>query len=249
MSDFTGRYAVVTGAAKGIGRAIAERLLKDNVKGLAILDWNEEMIRATAAELDPTGERVMAVSCDVSDPDSVHTAFTAIFQRFGVVDILINNAGITRDAIFHKMTSDQMHKVMDVNFYGTYHCINEVTPSMRERCYGRIVNLSSTSAMGNPGQANYSASKAAIEGLTRTLAKELARKSITVNAIAPAYIETDMMLAVPEDVLARMKAGMPMGRMGTPAELAAVAAFLASDDASYVSGVVLTCSGASVIRA
>ena len=249
MSDFTGRYAVVTGAAKGIGRAIAERLLQDNVKGLAILDWNKEMVEATAAELDPAGERVMAVCCDISDAASVHEAFRAIFARFGVVDILINNAGITRDVIFHKMTAEQMHKVMDVNFYGTYHCINEVTPCMRERCYGRIVNLSSTSAMGNPGQANYSASKAAIEGLTRTLAKEMARKNITVNAIAPAYIETDMMLSVPADVLENMRKAMPMGRMGKPSELAAVAAFLASDDASYVSGEVLTCSGASVIRA
>lgn len=248
MSDFTGRYAVVTGAGKGIGRAIAERLLRDNVKGIAVLDWDEALIRATAAELDPAGERVLPIGCDVSSEESVHAAFEQIFAKFGVVDILINNAGITRDAIFHKMTPTQMHAVMDVNFYGTYHCIKEVTPSMRERCYGRIVNISSTSAMGNAGQANYSASKAAIEGLTRTLAKELARKSITVNAIAPAYIETDMMLAVPEDVLNRMRAGMPMGRMGTPAELAAVAAFLASDDASYVSGVVLTCSGAAVIR-
>ena len=248
MSDFTGRYAVVTGAGKGIGRAIAERLLRDNVKGIAVLDWDEALIRATAAELDPAGERVLPIGCDVSSEESVHAAFEQIFAKFGVVDILINNAGITRDAIFHKMTPTQMHAVMDVNFYGTYHCIKEVTPSMRERCYGRIVNISSTSAMGNAGQANYSASKAAIEGLTRTLAKELARKSITVNAIAPAYIETDMMLAVPEDVLNRMRANMPMGRMGTPAELAAAAAFLASDDASYVSGVVLTCSGAAVIR-
>ena len=248
MSDFTGRYAVVTGAGKGIGRAIAERLLRDNVKGIAVLDWDEALIRATAAELDPAGERVLPIGCDVSSEENVHAAFEQIFAKFGVVDILINNAGITRDAIFHKMTPTQMHAVMDVNFYGTYHCIKEVTPSMRERCYGRIVNISSTSAMGNAGQANYSASKAAIEGLTRTLAKELARKSITVNAIAPAYIETDMMLAVPEDVLNRMRANMPMGRMGTPAELAAAAAFLASDDASYVSGVVLTCSGAAVIR-
>lgn len=249
MPDFTGRYAVVTGAGKGIGRAIAERFLQDHVEGLAILDWDETLIQATAQELDPTGERVLALKCDVSDEESVVAAFQAIFAKFGVVDILINNAGITRDAIFHKMDPAMMKKVMDVNYYGCYNCIRQVVPGMRERCYGRIVNISSTSVMGNPGQANYSASKAAIEGLTHTLAKELARKSITVNAIAPGYIETDMMLAVPKDILDSMRARMPMGRMGKPSELAAVAAFLASDDASYVSGVVLTCSGASIIRA
>ena len=249
MGNLNGRYAVVTGAGKGIGRAIAERFLQDGVAGVALFDMDEELVFATAKELDPTGEKAIAFKCNVADQENVNTAIAAVAEKFGRIDILVNNAGITRDAMFHKMTDAQARMVLDVNFYGTYHCINEVTPSMRARCYGRIVNLSSTSAMGNPGQANYSASKAAIEGLTRTLAIEMARKNITVNAIAPAYIETDMMLAVPADVLENMRKAMPMGRMGTPAELAAVAAFLASDDASYVSGVVLTCSGASVIRA
>ncbi len=248
MYDFSSKYAVVTGAGKGIGRVIAERFLKDGVAGIALLDYDEALVKATAAELDSSGARVLAVRCDVSKEEQVKEAFDAVYAKFGRIDILVNNAGITRDVIFHKMTPAQMHQVMDVNFFGTYNCIYQVVPAMREQGYGRIVNISSTSSYGNPGQANYSASKAAVEGMSRTLAKELGRKGITVNCILPGNIDTDMMRAVPEQILQSRIASFPLQRLGEPEEIAALAAFLASDEASYVSGSCIICSGASVVH-
>lgn len=248
MYNFTGKFAVVTGAGQGIGKTIAKRLLQDGMEGVALLDYNEPLVAATAAELDPTGKRAFPVACDVSKEEAVAAAFAKIYERFGRVDILVNNAGITRDCIFHKMTPAQMHQVMDVNFFGTYNCIYQVTPHMREQGGGRIVNISSTSSFGNPGQANYSASKAAIEGLTRTLAKELGRKQITINCVLPGYIDTEMMHAIGEDLLNARIAGTPMKRLGQPEEVASLVAFLASDEASYVSGCCIVCSGASVVH-
>ena len=248
MYNFSDKIAVVTGAGKGIGRVIAQRLLNEGAAGVALLDYDETLVKATAAELDPAGQRVMAVVCDVSKEDSVKAAFEAVNDRFDRVDILVNNAGITRDAMFHKMTPAQMHQVMDVNFFGTYNCIYQVVPGMRERGYGKIINISSTSSFGNVGQANYSASKAAMEGMTRTLAKELGRKNITINCILPGYIDTEMMRAIPEDMLERAIKNTPLQRLGDPKEVAALVAFLASDEASYVSGCCIVCSGASVVH-
>ena len=247
MYNMSDKHAVVTGAGKGIGRVIAQRLLQEGAS-VAMLDYDEALVQSTAKELDPTGKRAIAVKCDVSKEEEVQTAFAQVLGCFGKVDILINNAGITRDVIFHKMTSAQMHQVMDVNFFGTYNCVAQVVPGMRERNYGKIVNISSTSSYGNPGQANYSASKAAIEGLTRTLAKELGRKNITVNCVLPGFIDTEMMRAIPADMLERSIAATPLRRMGDPAEVAALVAFLASDESSYVSGACIICSGASIIH-
>lgn len=248
MYNFADRYAVVTGAGKGIGRVIAQRLFNEGVAGVALLDYDEKLVQATAAEIDPSGERAMAVTCDVSKEESVQAAFAKIYERFGRVDILVNNAGITRDAMFHKMTPAQMHQVMDVNFFGTYNCIYQVVPGMREQGYGKIVNISSTSSYGNVGQANYSASKAAVEGMTKTLAKELGRKNITVNCVLPGMIDTEMMRSIPADMLENRVKSTPMQRMGDPREIAALVAFLASDEASYVSGACIICSGACVIH-
>lgn len=248
MYDLSKRYVVVTGAGKGIGRVIAERFLQENAAGVAMLDYNEEMVKATAAELDPSGERALPLYCNVADENDVKIAFEKIYEKFGRIDILVNNAGITRDAMFHKMTPSEMHQVMDVNFFGTYNCIYHVVPGMRKQEFGKIINISSTSSYGNVGQANYSASKAAMEGMTRTLAKELGRKNITVNCVLPGFIDTEMMRAIPEDMLKSRVAATPLQRMGDPKEVAALVAFLASDEASYVSGCCIICSGASIIH-
>ena len=244
MGNLTGRFAVVTGAGKGIGYAIAKRFLEDNVAGVALFDMDFELASASAKELDPTGQRVMAVKCDVSDPENVNEAFQEVFARFGKVDILVNNAGITRDAMFHKMTVEQAKKVMDVHFYGTFYCCQAVIPGMRDREYGKIVNISSTSAFGNIGQANYSAAKAAIDGFTRTLALESARKNITVNSIAPGMVNTDILKTIPENIMQQKINATPAQRLGEPSEIASVASFLASDDSSWVTGnCILACGG------
>ena len=244
MGKLTGKFAVVTGAGKGIGRAIAERFLEDDAQGIAILDYDYELAAASAKELDPTGERVIAVKCNVASQEDVNAAFATITEKFGRVDILVNNAGITRDAMFHKMTDAQARMVLDVNFYGTFYCCQAVIPGMREREYGKIINISSTSAFGNIGQTNYAASKAAIDGFTRTLALESARKNITVNSIAPGMIETDILKTIPEDIMQQKIKSVPANRLGQPSEIASVASFLASDDSSWVTGnTILACGG------
>lgn len=244
MGKLTGKYAVVTGAGKGIGRAIAQRFLEDDVAGVAIFEMDIELAQNTAREMDPTGEKVIAVHCDVSKQDNVNAAFAQVFEKFGRVDILVNNAGITRDAMFHKMTVDQAKLVMDVHFFGTFYCCQAVIPGMREREYGKIINISSTSAFGNIGQTNYSAAKSAIDGFTRTLALESARKNITVNSIAPGMVDTDILKTIPENIMAQKIAATPAQRLGQPSEIASVASFLASDDSSWVTGnCILACGG------
>jgi 3-oxoacyl-[acyl-carrier protein] reductase len=244
MGKLTGRYAAVTGAARGIGYAIVERFLEDDVAGVALLDLNEEQAKAAALALDPTGKKVLPVACDVSDQESVHAAFQTIEAAFGRVDILVNNAGITRDAMFHKMKPEHAHQVMNVHFFGTFYCCQEVITGMRERAYGKIVNISSVSSFGNVGQTNYSAAKAAIDGFTRSLALESARKNITVNSIMPGMINTDMLKSQPADILQMKIDALPMQRVGEPSELAAVVSFLACDDSSFVTGnTIIVCGG------
>ena len=247
MGKLTGRYAVVTGAGKGIGRAIAERFLEDDVAGIALFDMDADLVAATAAELDPSGEKAIAVRCNVADQENVNEAIQSVIEKFGRVDILVNNAGITRDAMFHKMTDAQAKMVMDVNFFGTFYCCQAVIPGMREREYGKIINISSVSAFGNIGQTNYAASKAAIDGFTRTLALESAKKNITVNSIAPGMIETDILKTIPADIMQQKIKNVPANRLGQPSEIASVASFLASDDSSWVTGnCILVCGGSKM---
>ena len=246
MKNLKGKYCIVTGAGKGIGKAIAKRFLEEEAAGVAILEWNLELAEATARELDPTGEKVIAIRCNVADSDNVKEAVEAVMAKFGRVDALINNAGVTRDKIFHKMTDDDWYTVLNINLNGVYNLCKFVVPIMRQQESGSIVNISSTSIMGNPGQANYAATKAAMVGFTRTMAKELGRKGVRMNCISPGYIDTEMMRAVGEEILNGMIRGIPAQRLGDPEEIASVAAFLCTEDSSWVSGQNIFVSGGAI---
>ena len=245
MGDLTGKIAVVSGAAKGIGAAIARRMIADNIKGLALIDYNFETLETTARNLDPELKKIAAFKCDVSKREQVHETAVKVLDRFGTLDILVNNAGITRDKMFHKMDQNMWDEVMNINLNGSVYLCWEFLPVMREKNYGRIVNISSTSAFGNAGQANYAASKAAIIGFTKSLAKEGAPKNICVNCIAPGYIDTDMFQAVLREILKQYLDSIPMRRLGRPEEIASVVSFLSGDDTSFMSGQVLIVSGAT----
>ena len=240
MNSLTGKFAIVTGGGQGIGAAIVKRFFQEDAAGVAIFDYNLETAQQTAKEV---GGNVIAIKCDISNEEMVKAAVEQVLASFGRIDILINNAGIIKDAMFHKMTYEQWHQVININVNGLYNCCKYVVPLMREQNYGKIVNLSSVSANGNPGQTNYAASKAAVEGFTRTLARESARKNITVNAIAPAHIDTPMQRSVPAEILERSIKANPSQRFGRPEELAAAVLFLSCDESSFVNGVILPVNG------
>ncbi len=183
------------------------------------------------------------MACDVSNADSVHQAVEKVLEKFGRIDILVNNAGITRDRIFHRMSLEEWNEVITNNLTSMFNTCHEVYPLMRAQQYGHIVNIASGSVWGNVGQANYSASKAGVVGFTSTLAKEGAPKNVICNCIAPGTIETDMLKAVPPEKYAEFCEAVPMKRIGQPSELAAVASFLASDDASYITGQCISVNG------
>ena len=244
MKNLAGKYAIITGAGKGLGAAMAKRFLEEEVAGVAMLDWNYELVKQTALELDPEGKKTLAIQCDVTDSDGVKAAVDKVVEQFGRVDILVNNAGITKDRIFHKMTDEDWDSVIKVNLYGPYNLCKYIVPLMREQMSGSIINISSTAAYGNPGQTNYSATKAGLQGFTRSLAIEMGPKGVRANCIAPGFLKTDMQMAVPADILeASIKNKVPMRRLGDPSELAAAVAFLAGDDASWITGQTIFVSG------
>ncbi|WP_366921529.1 SDR family oxidoreductase [Metallumcola ferriviriculae] len=243
MSKLNGKYAVVTGGSRGIGAAIVQRFLDDGVAGVAILEWDFNSSKDLAKKLDSTGDKVLPINCDVSKEEQVVEAIKTTLDKFGTIDILVNNAGITRDDMFHKMSKEAWNAVINVNLYGTYHTCKYVVPIMREKRYGRIVNISSVSAFGNVGQANYVATKGAIISFTTALALEGGPKNITANCIAPGFINTDMYQAVPEAIIAEHKKMIPLKRLGEPEEVAGAVSFLASDDASFISSQCLIVSG------
>lgn len=246
MYNFDGKYAVVTGAAQGIGLAVAKRFVQEGCSGVAILDWNEETTKAAGEELAAMGNsKIVALKCDVSNYDMVENCMKTIEAEFGQIDILFNNAGITRDAMFHKMTLEQWNQVIGVNLQGVFNCTRTVINGMRNRGYGRIINMASKSVYGEVGQANYAATKAAMVGFTKTLAKEGARKGITCNAILPDFINTPMMNAIPEDNMKARLAAAPMQRMGTVEEVGNIVVWLASDEASYINGDCIDVNGAT----
>ncbi|QJW45241.1 SDR family oxidoreductase [bacterium BFN5] len=243
MYDFSGKIVAVTGAAQGLGAAMVQRFLQDGAEGVAMLDLNQEGVKTTATRLDTTGTRTMSVVCNVADHQSVEEAFNQIIARFGRVDILINNAGITRDSMSHKMSVEQFDPVVQVSLNGTFYCVQQVLAGMREREWGRIISLSSLAADGNIGQANYSAAKAGIIGMTKTLSLELAQNHITVNCIAPGLINTDIIKSVPEKQMEIFLKSIPMHRVGEPDEVANLVAFLASDEAAYITGQCIKITG------
>ncbi len=241
---FEGKVAVVTGGARGIGRAICETLAKRGAD-IVIGDLQIELAEGTARELaSATGRKAIATQVNVASLESANALVAKAMEAFGRVDILVNNAGVTRDKLVMRMEEADWDLVIDVNLKGTFNCSKAAFRPMMKQRYGRIVNISSVSGQaGQVGQANYSASKAGIIGLTKALAREFAARNITVNAVAPGFVPT----ALTQDLPAELKEGMlkltPLGRMGTPEEIAYAVAFLASDEAGYITGQVLAVDG------
>ena len=243
------RTAVVTGAARGIGAAVALRLAADGF-AVAVLDLEEASCAATVDAIGAAGGRALAVGVDVSDEASVAAAVSRVAGELGAPTVLVNNAGITRDNMLFKMTTDDWDSVMDVHLRGSFLMSRAVQAYMVAATWGRVVNLSSVSALGNRGQANYSAAKAGLQGFTKTLAIELGRYNVTVNAIAPGFIETEMTartaerLGVPfEDFKTMAASAIPVGRVGQPDDIAAMASFFCREDAGFVSGQVVYVAG------
>jgi 3-oxoacyl-[acyl-carrier protein] reductase len=239
-----GKVALITGAARGIGKAIALTLAGRGAD-VVVADVNITDSEVTAAEIArETGVKTMALKLDVSNSGDVAAGFAMIIEKFERIDILVNNAGITRDALIMRMRDEDWDAVINVNLKSVFLCTREAIKTMSRQRYGRIVNIASIVAfMGNPGQANYSASKAGIVGLTKTTAKEYAKRGITANAVAPGFIMTAMTEALPEKVREEMKNAIPMDRLGAVEDVANAVAFLASDEASYVTGNVIHVNG------
>ena len=241
-----GKVALVTGAARGIGKAIAQRFLLEGAM-VIISDINKENLEQTVAGLSGLGS-IESILIDVTRFEQVQSAFAGVIEKHGRIDILVNNAGITADAQLINMTEAQFDAVIAVNLKGVFCCTKAVVGSMTERGYGRIINMASVTAHnGNFGQTNYAASKAGVVSMTQTWAKEFGKKGITVNAVAPGYIETEMVHLVPEKILQSIREKTPERRLGKPEEIAAACAYLASDDAAFINGAVINVDGGLVL--
>jgi 3-oxoacyl-[acyl-carrier protein] reductase len=238
-----GRVAIVTGAAQGIGRAIAETLAEAGAD-IVVADLDPARSRDTVAAVEKTGRKALNLKVNVADANDTKAMAEQVIKDWGKIDILVNNAGITRDGLLLRMKEEDWNLVLQVNLNGTFHCTKAVLQPMTKQRYGRIVNIASiVGAMGNVGQANYAASKAAVIGFTKTVAREYASRNVTVNAVAPGFIDTAMTQGLAAEVKEALQKQIPLARLGTPADIANAVRFLVSEDASYITGHVLHVNG------
>ncbi len=242
----TGKVAMVTGSSRGIGNAVAQKFLEQGAK-VILIDRDEAGVQKSIEDMKQYGDAV-GYAMDVTDRARVQEVFGKIVAEHGTLDILVNNAGITQDAQLYKMTEDQWDAVINVNLKGVFNCAQEAVKIMREKKTGSIINISSVVGLyGNFGQVNYAATKSGVIGMTKTIAKEVGRKNVTVNAIAPGFIMTEMTAKMPDKVLDMMREKAPLGRLGEPEDIANACLFLASDESRFVTGTVLSVDGGVVL--
>lgn len=248
MGKFDGKVAIVTGGSRGIGRAIALELGSHGAKVAVNYHASAAAAEEVVAAIRAAGSDALAVQADVSDPEQVNVLFKTVTDAFGKVDILVNNAGITRDNVIMMLKPDDFDAVIDTNLRSAWLCSKAASRGMMKQRSGRIINITSVVGIaGNGGQTNYAASKAGMIGLTKALAKEIASRGVTVNAVAPGFIASDMTAALSEDILKKAIEAIPLGRQGAPEDVAKAVAFLASDDAAYITGQVLVVDGGMVM--
>lgn len=240
------KSAIVTGAGRGLGKGIALKLASEGAK-VIVVDVAKEPAEETAAEIEAAGGTAKAFVCNIAIQEEVKAMYDFTLEQFGTLDIAVNNAGINRDGMLHKMSAEQWNQVIAVNLTGTFFSVQCASQILREKGQGAIINIASASWLGNIGQANYAASKAGVVGLTKTASRELAKKGVTCNTICPGFIETDMTRGVPEKVWDIMVGKIPMGRAGKPSDVANLVAFLASDEADYITGEVLNVGGGMIL--
>ncbi|WP_261132776.1 3-oxoacyl-[acyl-carrier-protein] reductase [Bacillus sp. Marseille-Q3570] len=244
----TGKTALVTGASRGIGRAIAIELAKQGASVAVNYSGSEEKARKVVEEIQENGGQAFAIQSDVSSMDSVTAMIKEVVSTYGSLDILVNNAGITRDNLLMRMKEEEWDEVINTNLKGVFNCTKAVTRQMMKQRSGRIINMASVVGVaGNPGQANYVAAKAGVIGLTKTTAKELSSRGITVNAVAPGFIETDMTDALEGSVKDEMLKQIPLARLGRPEDIAAAVKFLASEESGYITGQTIHVDGGMVM--